>query len=104
MPFATKARITLEHRGEQLLGGALPALWYHIDYETYEQPLPPEALRFHAEWRQEKSTIAVGPQPASDDHQPTVVIGLDAMPIDDGLLPRDLTILDATAAAEVLPV
>ena len=46
MPFAAGARITFEHRGEQPLGGALPALWYHIDYETYGQPLPDDALAF----------------------------------------------------------
>lgn len=63
MPFATGARITLEHRGQQPLGGLFPALWYHIDYETFDQPPPPEALRFHAQWRQERPTIAVGPQP-----------------------------------------
>jgi hypothetical protein len=48
MPFATGARITLEHRGERALGGALPAFWYHIDYETYDVPLPDDTLRFHA--------------------------------------------------------
>jgi hypothetical protein len=69
MPFATKAHITLEHRGEQPLGGALAALWYHIDYETYEQPLPTEALRFHAQWRQEKPTVAIGPQPNVQLHK-----------------------------------
>jgi hypothetical protein len=69
MPFATGARITLEHRGEQPLGGALPALWYHIDYETYDQPLPDDALRFHAQWRQEKPTVAVGPRPNVQLHR-----------------------------------
>lgn len=63
MPFSTGARITLEHRGDGPLGGALPAFWYHVDYETYDRPLPDDALRFHAQWRQEKPTAAVGPQP-----------------------------------------
>jgi hypothetical protein len=63
MPFATGARITLEHRGDRALGGALPALWYHVDYETYDAPLPPDTLRFHAQWRQERPTVAVGPRP-----------------------------------------
>lgn len=69
MPFATGVRITLEHRGEQPLGGALPALWYHIDYETYDQALPDDALRFHAQWRQVKQMVAVGPQPNVQLHK-----------------------------------
>ena len=63
MPFATGARITLEHRGERPLGGALPAFWFHVDYETYDAPLPDDALRFHAQWRQERPTTAIGPRP-----------------------------------------
>jgi len=63
MPFATGARMTLEHRGEAPLGGVFPALWYHIDYETYDRPPPADTLRFHAQFRQEKPTRAVGPQP-----------------------------------------
>ncbi len=63
MPFATGARITLENRGERVLGGALPAFWFHIDYETWDEPPPDDMLRFHAQWRQEKPTRAVGPSP-----------------------------------------
>jgi hypothetical protein len=63
MPFATGARITIEHRGDRALGGALPALWYHVDYETYDDALPADALRFHAQWRQEKPTVAIGDKP-----------------------------------------
>src|SRR5262249_18948154 len=43
--------------------GALPALWYHIAYETYDAPPPTGTLRFHAQWRQERPTVAVGPRP-----------------------------------------
>jgi hypothetical protein len=68
MPFARSARITLEHRGERALGGMLPAFWYHIDYETYDAPLPEDALRFHAQWRQERPTVAVGPHPNRQLH------------------------------------
>jgi hypothetical protein len=63
MPFATRAVITLEHRGERPLGGALPAFWYHVDYESYDVPPPADALRFHAQWRQERPTRAIGPRP-----------------------------------------
>ncbi|HUI25981.1 MAG TPA: glycoside hydrolase family 172 protein, partial [Candidatus Kryptonia bacterium] len=77
MPFATGARITLEHRGDQALGGLLRALWYHIDYETYEAPLPADALRFHAQWRQEKPTVAVGPHPNVQLHDGVNLDGAD---------------------------
>ncbi|MBI5290109.1 MAG: DUF2961 domain-containing protein [Chloroflexi bacterium] len=63
MPFARSARITLEHRGGLPLGGSFPALWYHIDYDVYDTPPPDEALRFHAQFRQEKPTAAVGGEP-----------------------------------------
>ena len=63
MPFSRAARITIEHRGERPLGGLLPAFWYHIEYDVFDQPLPDDALRFHAQWRQEKPTAAVGAHP-----------------------------------------
>ena len=69
MPFAAGARVTLENRGERPLGGMLPAFWYHIDYESYDRPLPDDALRFHAQWRQERPTVAVGPQPNVQLHE-----------------------------------
>ena len=77
MPFSDGARITLEHRGERPLGGALPALWYHVDYETYSRPLPDDALRFHAQWRQEKPTVAVGPHPNRQLHAGTNLDGAE---------------------------
>jgi hypothetical protein len=77
MPFATSARIALEHRGERPLGGVFPALWYHIDYETYDAPLPDDALRFHAQWRQEKPTVAVGPHPNQQLHDGVNLDGAD---------------------------
>lgn len=63
MPFASSARITLEHRGDRPLGGGLPALWFHVDYETYDAPPTADTLRFHAQWRQERPTTPVGPKP-----------------------------------------
>ena len=77
MPFSTGARITLEHRGDRPLGGALPALWYHVDYETYERPLPDDALRFHAQWRQERPTTAVGKRPNVQLHGAKNLDGLE---------------------------
>src|SRR6185369_15798640 len=60
MPFESQALITVEQRGPAPLGGLLPALWYHIDYERYEQSLPPNALRFHAQWRRVLRTEPIG--------------------------------------------
>ncbi len=77
MPYSSGARITLEHRGARALGGALPALWYHVDYETYDAPLPGDALRFHAQWRQERPTVAVGPRPNVQLHSGTNLDGAD---------------------------
>jgi hypothetical protein len=61
MPFAKRARVTLENRGDQPLGGAIPGVWFHIDYERYREPLPQRVMRFHAQWRQERPTTPVGP-------------------------------------------
>ena len=76
MPFDT-ARITIEHRGPRPLGGEIPGLWYHIDYETYAEPLPADSLRFHAQWRQERPTEAVGSQPNVQLHEGTNLDGLE---------------------------
>jgi hypothetical protein len=77
MPFATRAHITLEQRGAAALGGLFPALWFHVDYETYEQPLPDDALRFHAQWRQARPTRAIGPYPNLQLHAGTNLGGAD---------------------------
>jgi hypothetical protein len=63
MPFDTGARVTLENRGTSVLGGALGAFWYHIEYETYDDPLPEGIDRFHASYRQERPTTAIGDEP-----------------------------------------
>ena len=62
MPFSDGARVTVENRGTKTLGGLHEALWYHIEYETYAEALPGEVDRFHACYRQEIPTVAVGPQ------------------------------------------
>jgi hypothetical protein len=63
MPFASGARITVENRGPVALGGPIGALWYHVEYETYDEALPEAVDRFHACWRQERPTVAVGDEP-----------------------------------------
>ena len=62
MPFDS-ARITVENRGPTTLGLPIGALWYHFEYETYDEPIPDGVHRFHACWRQERPTTAVGEQP-----------------------------------------
>lgn len=60
MPFGTHARIELENQSDRYLGGGYAGLWYHVEYERYEQPLPPDLGRFHAQYRQETPTTADG--------------------------------------------
>jgi hypothetical protein len=55
MPFANGARITLTNEGSEPVG----AVWYHIDYEKLDK-IPEDTGRFHAQWRRENPTTAVG--------------------------------------------
>src|SRR5215469_9660287 len=48
MPFARHARITVTNEGQEPIGD----LYYNIDYRTYQHPLPPGTLYFHAQYRQ----------------------------------------------------
>lgn len=73
MPFATGARITLENRGASPLFHG--AYWYHIDYDIYETQPAEDVLRFHAQYRQQRPTIAVGEQPNVTHAQGTNVDG-----------------------------
>ena len=68
MPFSSGARITLENEGPAPLGGPLGAFWYHVDYEAYDEPVPDGTHRFHASYRQECSTEAVGRRPNATLH------------------------------------
>ena len=61
MPF-NSARITVENRGPTVLGLPIGALWYHFEYEAYDEPVPDDVHRFHACWRQERPTTAIGEQ------------------------------------------
>jgi len=57
MPFATHARVELFNESpERYFGGAYGGLWYHIEYERYDAPLPDDLGRFHAQWRNEYPT------------------------------------------------
>lgn len=63
MPFHRHALVTLENRGDQPFGGISGAFWYHIDYETYVDPLPADVQHFHAAYRQERPTTPIGHSP-----------------------------------------
>jgi len=55
MPFAKGARLTLTNDGDYTVGN----VWYHIDYER-SAGIGPGVGRFHAQWRRENPTTAVG--------------------------------------------
>ncbi len=77
MPFATGARITVENRGPVILGGPAGAFWYHVEYETYDTGLGEDTHRFHASYRQEQPTCAVGDEPNVTLHNAINLDGAD---------------------------
>jgi len=46
MPFSKSARITVTNEGADSI------LYFYVDYEEYDEPMP-DALRFHSQWRRE---------------------------------------------------
>jgi len=48
MPFRKRARITVSNEGAE----RVDALYFNIDYQAHAQPLPPDTLYFHAQYRQ----------------------------------------------------
>jgi D-arabinan exo alpha-(1,3)/(1,5)-arabinofuranosidase (non-reducing end) len=48
MPFRKKARITITNEGHE----GVDAFYFNIDYRAYTEPLPSDALYFHAQYRQ----------------------------------------------------
>jgi hypothetical protein len=56
MPYAEGARFTLTNEGPD----PVPAVWYHIEYERLSA-LPAGLGRFHATWKRENPTQAIGP-------------------------------------------
>ena len=50
MPFAHHARITVTNEGKE----PIHSLYYNVDYRTYDHPIPPDTLYFHAEYRQKQ--------------------------------------------------
>jgi len=58
MPFEKGARLTLTNEGHDTVG----AVWYHVDYDQLRH-MDPNVGRFHAKWRRENPTTAVGDKP-----------------------------------------
>ena len=56
MPYAKGARFTLTNEGPD----PVAAVWYHIEYERMSA-LPAGLGRFHAAWKRENPTQAIGP-------------------------------------------
>jgi len=55
MPFSKSARITLTNEGTD----PVLAVWYHVEFDRMES-VPEDLGRFHASWRRESPTTAVG--------------------------------------------
>lgn len=55
MPFASSARIEVENQSPN----SVDCFYFYVDYESYDRPLPADALRFHAQWRRENPTVSV---------------------------------------------
>jgi hypothetical protein len=48
MPFQKHARITVTNEGSK----EVASFYFNVDYRAYSQPLPPDQLYFHAQYRQ----------------------------------------------------
>jgi Protein of unknown function (DUF2961) len=64
MPFGSSARIQIRNESDM----PIQNLFYYVDYELTNEPIPDDVARFHAFYRQEKPTQRV--EHASDDPDP----------------------------------
>ena len=55
MPFASSARIVIRNESDQ----PIENLFYYVDYDLTDEPVPDDIGRFHALYRQEKPTQKV---------------------------------------------
>ncbi len=56
MPFASAARIELTYEPVPRVPADVMFFWYHIELERYDQALPADQGRFHAQWRRRNPT------------------------------------------------
>ena len=72
MPFGSHARIQIINQSEM----PVENLFYHIDYELYDEPIPADMGRFHATWNRENPCKAV-PQPVSPSNAAADLAGVN---------------------------
>ena len=58
MPFQKHARITISNEGKS----RVDAFYFNVDYQTFDKPLPPDTLYFHAQYRQASPARGVRPR------------------------------------------
>ena len=75
MPFSNGARIELVNQSTRTFGGVYGRLWYHIDYDVYEDGIPDDVGRFHAQWRRENLTTPANAPKGDTSIFPGVNIG-----------------------------
>lgn len=67
MPFQKHARITISNEGKS----RVDAFYFNVDYQTFDKPLPPDTLYFHAQYRQASPARGVS-SPWIDNGDPAV--------------------------------
>ena len=67
MPFQKHAHITISNEGKL----NVDAFYFNIDYQSFDTPLPPGTLYFHAQYRQASPAIGVS-SPLTDNGDPAV--------------------------------
>ncbi len=67
MPFQKHAHITISNEGKL----NVDAFYFNIDYQSFDTPLPPGTLYFHAQYRQASPAIGVS-SPWTDNCDPAV--------------------------------
>ena len=72
MPFGSHARIQIINQSEM----PVENLFYHIDYELYDEPIPADMGRFHATWNRENPCKAV-PQLVSPSNAAADLAGVN---------------------------
>ncbi|HEX2035265.1 MAG TPA: glycoside hydrolase family 172 protein [Chloroflexota bacterium] len=68
MPFNRRARLELSNEND------VPYhQYFYVDYELYREPLPPDTLAFHAQWRRENPTPSWDPRVVVNSPEANVV-------------------------------
>ena len=73
MPFAERARIVIRNESDQ----PIENLFYYVDYDLTDEPVPDDIGRFHALYRQEKPTRKVVHAATADKPAPWDLPGVN---------------------------